>query len=68
MPTQSPTLPDRLIGAGDIVHERFDDLRSSATHSRDLVDPATREGPAAAPLLGHGWPGDPGGSDWERRL
>lgn len=43
----------------DIVHERFDDLRPSATRSRDLVYLATREGLAAAPLLGHGWPGDP---------
>ena len=44
---------------GDMVHERFDDLRPSATRSRDLVYLATREGLANAPLLGHGWPGDP---------
>lgn len=43
----------------DRVHARFDDLRPSATRSRDLVYLATREGLATAPLLGHGWPGDP---------
>ncbi|MDX2171221.1 MAG: hypothetical protein SF182_29400 [Deltaproteobacteria bacterium] len=41
------------------LQDRFDDLRPSATRSRELVYEKTREGLAEAPLLGHGWPGDP---------
>lgn len=43
----------------DVAQARFDDLRPSATRSRDMVYLATRDGLAAAPLLGHGWPGEP---------
>jgi len=48
--------PTALI---DAAQARFDDLRPSATRSRDMVYLATRDGLAAAPLLGHGWPGEP---------
>jgi hypothetical protein len=43
----------------DAVQNRFDDLRPSATRSRELVYEKTREGLTEAPLLGHGWPGEP---------
>lgn len=43
----------------DVVQNRFDALRPSATRSRELVYEQTRAGLAEAPLLGHGWPGEP---------
>ncbi len=43
----------------EVVSDHFDNLRPSATRSRDLVYETTRAGLAEAPLLGHGWPGEP---------
>ncbi len=46
------------LAAADALAAHFDDLRPSATRSRDLVYEATRDGLADAPWLGHGWPGE----------
>ncbi|MGE3497851.1 MAG: O-antigen ligase family protein [Candidatus Binatia bacterium] len=47
------------LAAVKMLSERFDNLRPSATQSRDRVYEQTRAGLAEAPLAGHGWPGEP---------
>ena len=43
----------------EALQARVENLRPSATRSRELVYEKTRDGLADAPLLGHGWPGEP---------
>ncbi len=59
VPIASTIVAGDPLAAARAVTERFDDLRPSATRARDLVYDESWLGVRRAPLLGHGWPGDP---------